>query len=84
LAGESYIKHVPSEWIADWLQAEQFTATAVATRSISCPGEHDLSRNHARRVAPAFVAVRVTSGRRVFLGLQSGTRRSRQPRFLGE
>lgn len=32
LAGESYIKHVPSEWIADWLQAEQFTATADMSR----------------------------------------------------
>ena len=26
-AGESYIKHVPSAWIKNWLQAERFAAT---------------------------------------------------------
>ncbi len=28
LAGESYIQHVPSAWIADWLAEQRFTATA--------------------------------------------------------
>ncbi|NLF72845.1 MAG: nucleotide sugar dehydrogenase [Candidatus Anammoximicrobium sp.] len=28
LAGESYIKHIPSDWIAQWLAAKRFTATA--------------------------------------------------------
>ena len=32
LAGESYIKHVPSEWIGSWLAAGQFTATAEMQR----------------------------------------------------
>ncbi len=32
LAGESYIKHIPSGWIADWLAAKQFTATADMQR----------------------------------------------------
>lgn len=27
LAGESYIRHVPSQWIADWLSEGRFTAT---------------------------------------------------------
>ncbi len=32
LAGESYIKHIPSDWIADWLAAKRFTATADMQR----------------------------------------------------
>lgn len=32
LAGESYIKHVPSEWIKGWLADERFTATADMSR----------------------------------------------------
>jgi UDP-N-acetyl-D-mannosaminuronate dehydrogenase len=28
LAGESYIKHIPSQWIAKWLSDDLFTATA--------------------------------------------------------
>lgn len=32
LAGESYIRHVPSEWIAQWLAEERFTATADMRR----------------------------------------------------
>jgi UDP-N-acetyl-D-glucosamine dehydrogenase len=32
MAGESYIKHVPSQWIADWLAERRFTATADMAR----------------------------------------------------
>lgn len=32
MAGESYIKHVPSQWIADWLSERRFTATADMAR----------------------------------------------------
>lgn len=32
MAGESYIKHVPSQWIADWLAERRFTATSDMTR----------------------------------------------------
>jgi len=32
LAGESYIKHIPSEWISEWLEGERFTATADMQR----------------------------------------------------
>jgi UDP-N-acetyl-D-glucosamine dehydrogenase len=32
LAGESYIKHIPSEWIAKWLADERFTASADMRR----------------------------------------------------
>jgi UDP-N-acetyl-D-glucosamine dehydrogenase len=32
LAGESYIKHIPAEWIAQWLTSKQFTATADMQR----------------------------------------------------
>lgn len=32
LDGESYIKHIPSEWIAEWLEGERFTATADMQR----------------------------------------------------
>lgn len=32
LAGESYIAHIPSEWIGQWLAAEQFTATSDMAR----------------------------------------------------
>jgi len=32
LAGESYIKHIPSDWIADWLAAKHFMATADMRR----------------------------------------------------
>jgi UDP-N-acetyl-D-glucosamine dehydrogenase len=32
MAGESYIKHVPSQWIADWLTERRFTATSDMTR----------------------------------------------------
>ena len=32
LAGESYIRHVPSEWIAQWLAEQRFTATAEMRR----------------------------------------------------
>ena len=32
LAGQSYIKHVPSEWIGDWLRTDQFTATSEMDR----------------------------------------------------
>jgi UDP-N-acetyl-D-glucosamine dehydrogenase len=32
MAGESYIKHVPSAWIADWLAERRFTATADMKR----------------------------------------------------
>ena len=31
LRGESYIAHIPSDWIAEWLAARQFTATADMT-----------------------------------------------------
>jgi UDP-N-acetyl-D-glucosamine dehydrogenase len=32
LAGESYIKHVPAQWIVQWLAEDRFTATADMTR----------------------------------------------------
>jgi UDP-N-acetyl-D-glucosamine dehydrogenase len=32
LAGESYIEHIPSEWISQWLARKQFTATADMRR----------------------------------------------------
>jgi len=32
LVGESYIAHIPSEWIVQWLAAKQFTATSDMTR----------------------------------------------------
>ena len=32
MAGESYIQHVPSQWIADWLTDGRFTATADMAR----------------------------------------------------
>ncbi len=32
LAGESYIKHIPSEWISQWLVGGQFTATTDMQR----------------------------------------------------
>jgi UDP-N-acetyl-D-glucosamine dehydrogenase len=32
MAGESYIKHVPSAWIADWLAEQRFAATADMKR----------------------------------------------------
>jgi UDP-N-acetyl-D-glucosamine dehydrogenase len=32
LRGESYIAHIPSDWITDWLAARQFTATADMKR----------------------------------------------------
>jgi UDP-N-acetyl-D-glucosamine dehydrogenase len=32
LAGVSYIRHVPSNWIAEWLQQQRFTATADMSR----------------------------------------------------
>lgn len=32
MAGQSYIRHVPSKWIGSWLRAGQFTATAVMER----------------------------------------------------
>ncbi len=32
LAGESYIKHIPSQWIAKWLADERFDATADMRR----------------------------------------------------
>ncbi len=32
MAGESYIQHVPSEWIADWLAEKRFAATADMSR----------------------------------------------------
>jgi UDP-N-acetyl-D-glucosamine dehydrogenase len=32
LAGESYIAHIPSEWIGQWLAAKQFTATSDMAR----------------------------------------------------
>ena len=32
LAGESYIAHIPSDWITEWLAAKQFTATADMQR----------------------------------------------------
>lgn len=32
MAGESYIKHVPSRWIAEWLAERRFSATADLTR----------------------------------------------------
>jgi UDP-N-acetyl-D-glucosamine dehydrogenase len=32
LAGESYIHHVPAEWIRQWLAAQRFTATADMQR----------------------------------------------------
>lgn len=32
LAGESYIAHIPAEWIGQWLAAEQFTATSDMAR----------------------------------------------------
>ncbi len=32
LRGESYIAHIPSDWITDWLAAKQFTATADMQR----------------------------------------------------
>ena len=32
LDGRSYIKHIPSSWITDWLSAEKFTATADPSR----------------------------------------------------
>ncbi len=32
MAGESYIKHVPSAWIAEWLAEGRFSATADLTR----------------------------------------------------
>jgi len=32
LAGESYIKHIPSEWIKAWLDEKKFTATADMSR----------------------------------------------------
>lgn len=32
LAGQSYIKHVPAEWIGNWLEAGQFTATTDMQR----------------------------------------------------
>ncbi|MCU0874085.1 MAG: nucleotide sugar dehydrogenase [Pirellulaceae bacterium] len=32
LQGQSYIAHIPSDWITDWLAAQQFTATADMKR----------------------------------------------------
>jgi UDP-N-acetyl-D-glucosamine dehydrogenase len=32
LQGQSYIAHIPSDWITDWLAARQFTATADMKR----------------------------------------------------
>ncbi|MBC8876314.1 MAG: nucleotide sugar dehydrogenase [Planctomycetes bacterium] len=32
LAGESYIEHIPSEWISGWLADKRFTATADMSR----------------------------------------------------
>lgn len=32
LRGESYIAHIPSDWIAEWLAAKQFTATSDMQR----------------------------------------------------
>jgi UDP-N-acetyl-D-glucosamine dehydrogenase len=32
LRGESYIAHIPSDWVAEWLAARQFTATADMKR----------------------------------------------------
>ncbi len=32
LAGQSYIKHIPSEWISGWLKGERFDATSDMTR----------------------------------------------------
>ncbi|MCL4203699.1 MAG: nucleotide sugar dehydrogenase [Pirellulaceae bacterium] len=32
MASESYIKHVPSQWIADWLAERRFTATSDMAR----------------------------------------------------
>ena len=32
LQGQSYIAHIPSDWITDWLAAQQFTATADMSR----------------------------------------------------
>ena len=34
MAGESYIKHVPSAWITEWLAERRFTATADMTRLV--------------------------------------------------
>jgi UDP-N-acetyl-D-glucosamine dehydrogenase len=35
--GESYIGHIPSAWLASWLAAERFDATAGRTRARTSP-----------------------------------------------
>src|SRR5687768_3090674 len=32
MAGDSYIHHVPSSWIAEWLEKERFSATSDMSR----------------------------------------------------